>query len=84
MGDQIKVVIADNQGLFRELLHLALRPEGDIEIVGEAADGRQAIDLVSDLKPSVVLLDCGLSMMEDIEMLTQSKKFMPNMNCQLE
>jgi DNA-binding NarL/FixJ family response regulator len=69
MGDQIKVVIADNQDLFRELLHLALRPERDIEIVGEAADGRQAIDLISDLKPDVALLDCSLSMMEDIEVL---------------
>jgi DNA-binding NarL/FixJ family response regulator len=74
MGDQIKVVIADNQGLFRELLHLALRPEGDIKIVGEAADARQAIDLASDLKPDVVLLDCGLSMMQDIEVLQEIRE----------
>jgi DNA-binding NarL/FixJ family response regulator len=74
MGDQIKVVIADNQGLFRELLHLALRPEGDIEIVGEAADVNQAIDLVSDLRPDVVLLDCGLSMMEDIGVLQEIRE----------
>ena len=69
MGDQIKVVIADDQGLFRELLYLALRPEADIEIVGEAADGRQAIDLINDLRPDVVLLDSAMSMMDDTGVL---------------
>ncbi len=69
MGDQIKVVIADDNGLFRELLYLALRPEGGIEVVGDAANGRQTIDLISDLNPDVVLLDSTISKMDDFEVL---------------
>jgi len=69
MGGKIRVVIADDHGLFREMLRLAMRREGSVKIVGEAANGRQTIDVISDLKPDIVLLDSIMPEMGGIEVL---------------
>lgn len=69
MGGKIRVVIANDHGLFREMLRLAMRREGSIKIVGEAANGRQTIDVISDLKPDIVLLDSTIPEMGGIEVL---------------
>lgn len=69
MERQIRIVIADDHGLFREMLRLALRKERSIKIVGEAADGPKAIETIINLKPDVVLLEIGLSDMDGIEIL---------------
>jgi len=69
MGGKIKVVIADDHGLFREMLRLTMRREGGIKIVGEAANWRQTIDVISDLKPDIVLLDSTMPEMDGIEAL---------------
>jgi len=69
MEGKIKVVIADDHRLFREMLRLALRPEKNIKIVGEAATGRQAIDAINNFKPDVVLLEIILPEMDGIEVL---------------
>ncbi len=69
MEGKIKVVIADNHGLFREMLRLALHKEKGIKIVGEAADVPQAIEAISNLKPDVALLEIGLSDTDGTEIL---------------
>jgi len=69
MSDQIRVVIADDHSLFREMLCLVLRREGSIKIVGEAANGRETIDVISNLKPDILLLNGTVSEMDDIEVL---------------
>ncbi len=69
MGGKIRVVIANDHGLFREMLRLAMRREGSVKIVGEAANGRQTIDVISDLKPDIVLLDSTMPEMGGIEVL---------------
>jgi len=69
MGSKIRVVIADDHGLFREMLRLTIRREGSVKIVGEAANGRQTIDVISDLKPDIVLLDSTMPEMGGIEVL---------------
>ncbi len=51
------------------MLHLALRQEKGIEIVGEAANGLQAINVISDLKPDVALLDIIMPEMDGIKVL---------------
>lgn len=61
MEGQIRVVIADDHRLFREGIRLILRQEKGIKIVGEAASGPQTIDVISDLKPDVVLLDITIA-----------------------
>ena len=70
MGDQIKVLIADDHGLFREILRKTLRREKDLIIAGEAANGPEAIDAINNLKPDVVLLGNIIPKMSGIEILT--------------
>jgi DNA-binding NarL/FixJ family response regulator len=53
----IRVVLADDQSLIRHGLRLIIDAHEDLEVVGEAANGEQAIDLARRLKPDVVLMD---------------------------
>jgi DNA-binding NarL/FixJ family response regulator len=57
MDSQTSVVIADGNRLFREGLRQVLTGEKQIKIVGEAVNGQQAVDVVGELKPDVMLID---------------------------
>ena len=57
MNAPIRVVIADDQPLVRTGLRMILRPEADLEVIGEAADGAEAIALCRAEAPDVVLMD---------------------------
>ncbi len=71
---KITVVIADDQTLFREGIKDLLENEKNITVVGEAADGREALRLVKKLKPNVILLDIKLPHMDGIEATRQIHK----------
>jgi len=77
MGNQIRVVIADDHRLLREMLRLTLRREKGIEIVGEAANGLQTIDVISELKPDIVLLDTSMPEMDGIKVLPAIREKSP-------
>ena len=77
MEGQIRVVIADDHRLFREGIRLILRQEKGIKIVGEAANGPQTIDVISDLKPDVVLLDITMPEMDGIQVIASIKEKSP-------
>jgi two-component system chemotaxis response regulator CheB len=59
----IRVVIADDSSLARGLLRSFLEGKSDIEVVGEAANGQQAVDLVRELKPNLVTMDLEMPVM---------------------
>ncbi len=61
------MVLADDQTLVRSGFRLILESVGDITVVGEAADGRQALDLVTDLQPDVVLMDIQMPDLDGLE-----------------
>ncbi|WP_138735738.1 response regulator [Modestobacter excelsi] len=63
----VRVVLADDQTLVRSGFRLILESVGDITVVGEAADGRQALDLVTDLQPDVVLMDIQMPDLDGLE-----------------
>ncbi len=65
--DKITVVIADDHMLFREGTRSLLEQEPDMEIVGEASDGEEAVRLVNNLLPQVVLMDIAMSGVNGIE-----------------
>ena len=63
----IRVVIADDQDLVREGLRMMLSAESDIEVVGEARTGREALNRVHELAPDVVLMDIRMPEVDGIE-----------------
>ena len=63
---KVTVLIADDQTLFREGIKDVLSNEKWIEVVGEAADGLEAVALAKKLKPDVVLMDIKLPKMDGI------------------
>ncbi len=77
---KITVVIADDQTLFREGIKDLLENEKKITVIGEAADGREALRLVKKLKPNVILLDIKLPHMDGIEATRQIHKDCPTTN----
>jgi DNA-binding NarL/FixJ family response regulator len=62
----IRILIADDQALFRSGFRMVLEAEDDIEVVGEAATGHQAIDSTRRLKPDVVLMDVRMPELDGI------------------
>jgi DNA-binding NarL/FixJ family response regulator len=67
----IKVVIADDQALVRGGFRMILDAREDIEVAGEAADGAEAIALVADHEPDVVLMDVRMPNVDGIEATSQ-------------
>jgi DNA-binding NarL/FixJ family response regulator len=63
----IRVVIADDQALVRTGFSVILDTEADIEVVGEAGDGRAAVDAARALRPDVVLMDIRMPELDGIE-----------------
>ncbi len=63
----IRVVIADDQGLVRVGLRKILEIEPDTEVVGEAADGEQAVAAAERLRPDVMLMDIRMPSLDGIE-----------------
>ena len=68
---QIRVAVADDQALVRGGFTVLLRSADDIEVVGEAANGREAVDLVALERPDVVLMDIRMPEMDGLEATRQ-------------
>jgi DNA-binding NarL/FixJ family response regulator len=66
-SEAVRVLLVDDQSLIRTGFRMILDAEEDIEVVGESADGTQAIDSVKRLKPDVVLMDIRMPEMDGIE-----------------
>lgn len=60
MSEKIRVMLADDHVLLREGLRKILEMEPDIDVVGEAGDGREAVEKAKELKPDVVLMDINM------------------------
>jgi len=78
MEDPIRVVIADARRLRREELVLILSQENGLEVVGEAVNGIQTIDLIDGLKPDVVLVDISLPDIDGIEVILPIRQKSPH------
>jgi DNA-binding NarL/FixJ family response regulator len=63
----IRVLVADDQPLMRTAFDMTLRAEEDIELVGEAADGEEAIAQTRRLRPDVILMDIRMPLLDGVE-----------------
>jgi len=63
----IRVLVADDQAVVRGGLRMILEAQADLEVVGEAADGSEAITMVASLQPDVVLMDIRMPVLDGIE-----------------
>jgi len=77
---KIRVLLTDDHAVLREGMRRLLEREKDIEVVGEASDGEEAVKLVSALRPDLVLMDIVMPKITGIEATRQIKKMSPTTN----
>jgi DNA-binding NarL/FixJ family response regulator len=78
VAEPIRVLVVDDHVLFRRGLQMVLAQEPDIDLVGEAGDGAQAVSQAADLLPDVVLLDIRMPKRSGIEACAGIKEVVPS------
>ncbi|MBA3728261.1 MAG: response regulator transcription factor, partial [Actinobacteria bacterium] len=76
--DTLKVLIVDDHAVFRRGLQMVLRQEPDIEVVGEAQDGFEAVVKAQQLMPDVVLMDVRMPKRSGIEATREIRDLLPH------
>ena len=76
--EPIRVLVVDDHALFRRGLEIVLAAEEDIQVVGEAGDGAEAVDKAADLLPDIVLMDVRMPQRGGIEACTSIKEVAPS------
>lgn len=73
----IRILVVDDHAVVRQGLRLFLKVDRDLEIIGEAANGKQAIELANQLKPDVILMDLLMPIMNGVEAIGIIKQHHP-------
>jgi two-component system NarL family response regulator len=77
-GEPIRVLVVDDHALFRRGLQMVLEQEEDIEVVGEAGDGAEAVERAADSMPDIVLMDVRMPKRGGIDACTAIKDAVPS------
>lgn len=76
--DKIRVLLAEDHVVVREGTRELIRHEADMEVVGEASDGEEAVELANKLQPGVVIMDISMPKLSGIEATKQIKALRPD------
>ncbi len=76
--ERLRVMVADDHALFRRGLQMVLEAEPDIDLVGEASDGVEAVEKSQELMPDVILMDVRMPKRSGIEAASQIKDLLPH------
>jgi two-component system, NarL family, nitrate/nitrite response regulator NarL len=74
MADAVTVLVADDHPIYREGIVRAVKDRDELELVGEAADGQQALDRISELRPQVAVLDIRMPNLDGTQVLTAMRE----------
>ena len=74
----IRIVTADDQDIMRQIIRHTLGDEPDLDVVGEAADGLEAVELVARFTPDIVIMDIGIPEVSGIEAIRLLREFYPD------
>ena len=77
MGEKYRIVIAEDYTIVRQGLKSLLDSFSDFQVVGEAVDGKEAIESVESLKPDLVLMDLSMPKTDGITAIKEIKKRLP-------
>ena len=77
-SETLRVMVVDDHALFRRGLEMVLGSEPDIELVGEASDGEEAIQKATEVMPDIVLMDVRMPKRSGIEATAEIKELMPH------
>ena len=77
-ASRITVLIADDHRLFLEALEAILIADDEIDVVGRASDGREAVDLARKLRPAVILMDISMPVLDGVEATEQIRRDVPH------
>jgi DNA-binding NarL/FixJ family response regulator len=75
--EKIKILVVDDHALMRDGIRAILKLCGDMEVLGEAADGREALERIQELQPDVVVMDISMPVMDGMEATRRLKKKYP-------
>lgn len=74
----MRIIIADDQGMVRQGLKALIKEQTDIEVVGEAEDGWQVVDLARELSPDAIIMDISMPNLNGVEATRQILEESPN------
>ena len=77
-SEKLRVLVVDDHALFRRGLQMVLEQEPDLELVGEASDGAEAVEMAQESMPDIILMDVRMPKRSGIEATAQIKDLMPH------